>query len=411
MHRASRFDAQYTRLDLSRRRPGRIRPSLDRLTDALRQMGNPQEAFSSALVVGTNGKGSTAAMVERILAAGGARIGLATSPHLVRVNERIRVDGREIKDDHLVAILDRLEAFPDLTFFETLIAGAFIYFAENGVEIAVLEAGMGGRWDASRAAGSAVAGLTNVGSDHRRWLGDQLEAIADDKGAALAAAQSGVFGPQVERWVMDRLALSGARKASALVEVQPPSVDGVLQARWAGSDWIDVKIPLEGTHQRANLHLALAMAEACREMGWIGPMEPERIVEALGNTKWPGRLSTIEIAGRLVLLDGAHNLEAAESLAAFLRRQPVRYNMVFACLDDKPVQEMAAVLRPIVGDVAVCALDDPRSMPVESLLEAFPGAVSVQGPGDAVACVGDPILAAGSLRLVGALLDMADRPQ
>lgn len=398
-------------LALSRRRPGRIRPSLDRLTDALRHLGNPQEAFSSALVVGTNGKGSTAAMVERILAAGGPRIGLATSPHLIRVNERIRVDGSEIKDDHLVAILDRLEAFPDLTFFETLTAAAFMHFAESGVGIAVLEAGMGGRWDASRAAGSAVAGLTNVGSDHRRWLGDRLEAIADDKGAALAAAECGIFGPQVERWVMERLALSGARKASALVEVQEPPVDGVLRARWAGSDWIELKIPLEGTHQRANLHLALAMAEACQEMGWIGPMKPERIVKALGNTRWPGRLSMTQIAGRPVLLDGAHNLEAAESLADFLRVQPVRYNLVFACLDDKPVQKMAALLRPIVGDVAVCALDDPRSMPVESLLEAFPGAIAAQGPVDAVACLGDPILAAGSLRLVGALLERVDKPQ
>ena len=128
----------------------------------------------------------------------------------------------------------------------------------------------GGRWDASRAAGSAVAGLTNVGSDHRRWLGERLEAIADDKGSALAAAECGIFGPQVEPWVMERLALPGAREASALVEVQAPSADGILHARWAGSNWIPMTIPLEGAHQRANLHLALALAEACRgnELDW-----------------------------------------------------------------------------------------------------------------------------------------------
>lgn len=398
-------------LALSRRRPGRIRPSLDRLADALRHLGNPQDAFPSVLVVGTNGKGSTAAMTERILSAAGARIGLATSPHLVRVNERIRVDGSEIKDDHLGVLLDRLEAFPELTFFETLTAAAFMFFAESGVEIAVLEAGMGGRWDASRAAGSAVAGLTNVGSDHRRWLGERLETIADDKGSALAAAERGIFGPQVEPWVMERLALPGAREASALVEVQAPSDDRVLHARWAGSDWIPMTIPLEGAHQRANLHLALALAEACREMSWIGLLSSESVVEALGETRWPGRLSTTTIAGRSVLLDGAHNLEAVESLAVFLRAQPVLYNMVFSCLDDKPIREMAAVLRPVVGDIVVCVLDDPRAMPVDSLLEAFPGAVVAQDPGDALASLGDPILAAGSLRLVGFILDLVASPQ
>ncbi|MEN8163132.1 MAG: Mur ligase family protein [Acidobacteriota bacterium] len=393
-------------LTLSHRRPGRIRPSLDRLTEALRQLGNPQEYFSSALLVGTNGKGSTAAMLERVIAAGGIKIGMATSPHLIQVHERIRVGGCDIEDDRLEALVDKLEAFPELTYFETLTAAAFMHFAESGVEIAVLEAGMGGRWDASRAAGSAVVGLTNVGSDHRRWLGDRPEAIADDKGAALAAADIGVYGPQVDRWVIERLALPGAKEASELVETQAPDVRGTLQVRWPGSDYTRLEIPLEGEHQRANLHLALAMAEACRKLGWIGPMKPEVVAKALGGTRWPGRLSKTKVGDRVVLLDGAHNLEAVESLAVFLREQPVRYNMVFACLDDKPARAMADLLRPVVGDVAVCPLEDPRSMPVEALLEAFPGAVAPPGPADAVACLGDPVLAAGSLRLVGALLAM-----
>ncbi len=393
-------------LILEKRRPGRIRPSLDRLTEALQHLGNPQSTFSSVLLVGTNGKGSTAAMLERVLSAGGVKTGLATSPHLVRVHERMRVDGCEIGGDRLAAILDRLEAYPDLTFFETLTAAAFMHFAESGVDVAVLEAGMGGRWDASRAAGSAIAGLTNVGSDHRRWLGDRPEAIADDKGAALAAADIGVYGPQVDRWVIERLALPGVREASALVKVRPGGTRGRLEARLTGSDWTQFEMPLEGEHQRANLHLALAVAEACRELGWIGPLKAETVVEALRGTGWPGRLSKTMVGDRLVLLDGAHNLEAVESLAVYLREQTVRYNLVFACLDDKPVRKMADILRPVVGEVAVCPLEDPRSMPVEALLEAFPGAVVLPGPADAVACLGDPVLAAGSLRLVGALLGM-----
>jgi len=200
--------------------------------------------------------------------------------------------------------------------------------------------------------------------------------------------------------------LSGAKEASELVETQAPALHGTLQVRWRGSDWTQLEIPLEGEHQRANLHLALAMAEACRELGWIGPMEPEVVAEVLGGTRWPGRLSKVLVGDRLILLDGAHNLEAVKSLAVYLREQTVRYNLVFACLDDKPVRKMADILRPVVGDIAVCTLEDPRSMPVEALLEAFPGAVVAPGPADAVARLGDPVLAAGSLRLVGALLGM-----
>jgi len=388
------------------RQPGRIRPSLDRLNEALCSLGNPQQTFASALVVGTNGKGSTAAMLERILSAGGARTGLATSPHLVRVNERIRVGQDEISDSRLVEILTRLDVFPDLTFFETLTAAALVYFAESGVEIAVLEAGMGGRWDASRAAGSAVAGLTNVGTDHRRWLGDRREEIADDKGAALAAATIGVFGPQVEIWVKERLVLPGARDASSLVEVGPAASDGTLQVRWPGSEWISLEIPLEGEHQRANLHLALAMGQACREQGWIQRMSPEPVAQALGAVRWVGRLSRILVGDRMVLLDGAHNLEAVESLALFLRKQPVRYNLIFACLDDKPVREMADILRPLVGQVVVCPLEDPRGLSAEDLLRAFPDAVAASSPVSALARLEDPVLAAGSLRLVGAFEGM-----
>ena len=349
-------------------------------------------------------------MLERILSAGGVRTGLATSPHLIRVNERIRVDQDEISDDSLAEVLGRLEAFPDLTFFETLTAAALMHFADSGVEVAVLEAGMGGRWDASRAAGSAVAGLTNVGTDHQRWLGDHREKIADDKGAALAAAERAYFGPQVDPWVKGRLALQGVREAAASVEVRPNSPRGTLLARWFGSSWTELKIPLRGEHQRANLHLALAMAEGCREMGWVPQLEPAHVAKGLGAVRWIGRLSPTVVAGRTVLLDGAHNLEAVLSLAAFLTEQPVRYNLAFSCFDDKPVGAMADILRPVVGEVAVCPLEDPRGLPVEDLLEVFPGALACSSPVEAVMSLGDPVLAAGSLRLVGALLDIGGQP-
>jgi dihydrofolate synthase/folylpolyglutamate synthase len=342
-------------------------------------------------------------MLEGILSAGGVRTGLATSPHLVRVNERIRVDGREIDDPALGAILNRLEAFPDLTFFETLTAAAFVWFAETGVDVAILEAGMGGRWDASRAAGSAVAGLTNVGTDHQRWLGETAEAIAQDKGAALASAEIGVFGMQVNPWVRDRLDLPHAREAADWIEVRP-SAQGVLEARWSCSAWVQLTVPLEGEHQKANLHLALAMAEACGELGWVDSLSPEVVAEGLGAVDWPGRLSRVQIGDRSILLDGAHNIEAVESLADFLRQQPSRFNLIFSCLDDKPVGKMAEVLKPVVADVVLCPLEDPRGMAVDVMLEAFPGATVAGSPAEGVTLLGDPVLAVGSLRLVGALM-------
>ncbi len=158
-------------LKLDERRPGRIRPDLGVLRTVLEELGSPHLVFHSVLVVGTNGKGSTAAMLEAVLREHGLTTGLFTSPHLVRVEERVRLDGDPVDAAILERHLDRLAPYPDLTYFETVTAAAFSIFAESGVEVAVLEAGMGGSWDATRLAGSEIAGLTNVGTDHRRWLG------------------------------------------------------------------------------------------------------------------------------------------------------------------------------------------------------------------------------------------------
>ncbi len=388
---------------LENRRPGRIRPRLDRIVEALDLLGNPQQTFHSVLIVGTNGKGSTAVMLERILAYSGVRTGLETSPHLVRVTERIRIDGEEISQRRLGAALDRLDAFPDLTFFETLTAAALLIFSEEEVDIAVLEAGMGGRWDATRAAGSTIAGLTNVGSDHGNWLGDSVEEISDDKGAALEAAEIGIYGPGVDPWVIDRLENSRARRADSIVEVRTAGTPNVLEARWPGRLWNRFSPVLDGRHQIDNLHLALALAESCRHLGWVEGFDSTVVCSALREARWPGRLTEVSFRGRRILLDGAHNLEAARALAAHLKAGARRYNLVFSCLDDKPVEAMAAVLRPVVGEIVVCPLEDSRAMPIERMLRAFPEATAAPDPEAAVARLKDPVLAAGSLRLVGDL--------
>ena len=191
-------------LTLEDRRPGRIRPDLSALRAALEELGSPHLGFESVLVVGTNGKGSTAVMLEAILRAHGLTTGLFTSPHLVDVEERVRLDGVPVEAAVLSKHLDRLAPFPDLTYFETITAAAFSVFAEKDVDVAVLEAGMGGSWDATRLAGSRIAGITNVGTDHRMWLGSERSEIARDKGRAVAAASYGVIGDGVEPEILAR---------------------------------------------------------------------------------------------------------------------------------------------------------------------------------------------------------------
>lgn len=390
------------------RQPGRIRPDLERLGHALKRLGHPQRSFKSLQVVGTNGKGSTAAVLERLLRAAEIRTGLMTSPHLIRVNERIQVNGLPIGDDELLDLLQRLQAFPDLTYFETITAAAFLYFAETGVEIAVLEAGMGGRWDASSLGESAIAGLTNVGTDHLHWLGPDRRAIAGDKGAALQRASIGVYGPQVEDWIVAELALDHARKAGDRLRLAAGDTPGRMRAERAGRETVHFEMPFAGDHQIANVHLAMELAEACTDLGWIEPLSARAVARAVEETRWPGRLSRIRIRNRPVLIDGAHNQEAMQALVTYLRHQPERYNLVFSCLKDKDVQGLASLLRPVVGSVAVCPLDDPHAMGMDALLQAFPGARACAAPVDALDCLDDPILATGSLRLVGALMARED---
>jgi dihydrofolate synthase/folylpolyglutamate synthase len=393
-------------LSLDGRRPGRIRPDLGALRAVLEELGSPHLAFHSVLVVGTNGKGSTAVLLEAVLREHGLTTGLFTSPHLVRVEERVRLDGVPVDAALLAHQLDRLERYPDLTYFETITAAAFSIFAESGVGVAVLEAGMGGSWDATRLAGSEIAGLTNVGTDHRQWLGRERSEIARDKGRALAAARFGVIGDGVDPALVADLEAPGALAAAALVATTATEDESIR------FDWADggakIRLPLPGRHQASNAQLALALAAQVVVAGWLPRLEPSRVRRALEGAQWPGRLSVHRVAGREVLVDCAHNLEAAIVLAEYLEESRLRYNLVFSCLDDKPVEEMAAVLRPHVEGVVVCPLADERAMDLERMLAAFSGSISAASPLEALRAVPDPVLAAGSVRLAGAFLEPSD---
>jgi dihydrofolate synthase/folylpolyglutamate synthase len=393
-------------LKLEERRPGRIRPDLGALRAALEELGSPHLASNSVLVVGTNGKGSTAVMLEAVLREHGLSTGLYTSPHLVRVEERVRLAGAPVDAARLAQQLDRLEKYPDLTYFETITAAAFSIFAECGVRVAVLEAGMGGSWDATRLAGSEIAGLTNVGTDHHRWLGHERSEIARDKGRALAAARFGVIGAGVDPALVADLGAPAALAATGLV-ASTPTDDGSIRLEWPRGS-VRVRLSMPGRHQASNAQLALALALETVAAGWLPELEPPRVERALAAVTWPGRLSFHRVVGREVLVDCAHNLEAAQALAEFLATSDRSYNLLFSCLEDKPVEEMAAVLRPHVAKIVVCPLADERAMDIGRILAAFPGALSAGSPLEALRDLPDPVLAAGSVRLAGALLAHAE---
>lgn len=403
----------------------RIIPGLDRVQRALELLGNPHERFSSVLVVGTNGKGATAALLASMLHAHGVRVGLYTSPHLVHVEERIRVGGRMIHPAELARLVGELERFPELSYFETLTAAALHHFAAAGVQVAVLEAGLGGRWDAVNAVQPVVSLLTNVGTDHQAWLGPTRGHIAAEKAAALRGREAivGAWDAEVEPVIRAHaeaplsLASEWAQVGFAAREPWPeqrrdqgaeggrhgPRIRAVV-----GSLELAATLPLLGAHQLDNLRLALAGAAALARHG-VGPaLEPHALARAVEGVRWPGRLQWLEHRGRRLLLDGAHNREAVAALAAALDEAGLtgRIDLLFSCLHDKPLQAMAAALAPRVRRVTVVPLDSSRALPAGTLAAAFPDAAVASDVAAALAAVGtgEPTLVTGSLYLVGEVL-------
>ena len=447
----------------------RILPGLERVRGALDALGRPEKAFRSVLVLGTNGKGSTAVLLAEILQAHGVSVGLYTSPHLIAVEERIRTRGATIARARLAELVAMLERFPDLSYFETLTCAAALEFAERGVQVAVMEAGLGGRWDASSAVEPAVALLTNVGTDHQKWLGTTRAAIAAEKAAALrglegivaawdaevepvirASAHPGTPLSLASEWASvtpithaasmrswkgskgkgqtdDRTRHDQTRGQSGLsasgspFDLSPLPFDPAAVAAsnhgMLGRNPVGFTVggasgcaglPLLGAHQVANLELALAGAAALAHHGLVPPLEAGAVRRGIESVSWPGRLQLRRVRGRTLLVDGAHNAEAMAALAAALDTLGLsgRVHLLFSCLDDKPLEAMAALLRPRVVSVTVAPIASPRATPLAALAAAFPGCGRAGSVGAALLELpaDRPTLVAGSLRLVGEVL-------
>ena len=403
---------------LAPRQEQRILPGLERMQRALDALGRPERAFTPVLVLGTNGKGSTAALLSGILQAHGIRVGLYTSPHLMALEERIQIDGATIAGGRLADLVANLNTFPDLSYFEVLTCAAVLEFAERKVDVAVMEAGLGGRWDASNAVDPAVALLTNVGTDHQRWLGESRTAIAAEKAAALRgrAAIVGAWDPEVETVIRTsadpRTPLSLASEWAVVSGVRVLASGDREQAqgvRFAiGDTGGEADLPLAGAHQLANLELALAGFAALARFDLAPAPSADAVRRGIEGVSWPGRLQWSTLGARRLLLDGAHNREAIAALAGALDETGLsgKLHLLFSCLDDKPLDAMAALLRPRVVGVTIAPIRSPRARTLDDLAAAFPGCHRATSVAHALLDLrpGHPTLVTGSLRLVGEVL-------
>ncbi len=382
----------------------------------LQALGNPQDLFRSVHAAGTNGKGSTCAMIESALRESGFRTGLFTSPHLVEPTERIRIAGEAVspadfaRSFNLVhkesmALLEAGELEYHPTYFETVTIMAFVLFAEAGIDMAVLETGMGGRLDATNVVHPELCIITPIDLDHQQWLGSTLAAIAGEKAGILQQGVPVVFSPQSTEVQAVLTARAAELKCPAIEAADQPILN--LKVRPEGSsfeiDGVSYQCPLAGAHQVDNALTAIA---ALKLLG----IRAETIQLGLFRTQWPGRL---EFVGRNpdILLDGAHNPAGAKALAAYLRdfQSGRKIVIVFGAMRDKSVSEISEIVFPLASHLVFTQPASPRSLPVaelEALAESVPSSSdpNIRGALDLVLSLVTPadlVLVTGSLYLVG----------
>ncbi|AKV55377.1 folylpolyglutamate synthase [Bifidobacterium actinocoloniiforme DSM 22766] len=365
--------------------------NLDRMRAILDLMGNPERSFRVVHITGTNGKGSTARMTEAIARAYGLRTGLYTSPHLERINERIAIDGRELSDDDfvdvyeqikdLVAIVDAKsaqEGGPAMSFFEVLTAMAVWAFADAPVDVAVVEVGMGGMWDATNALDADAAIIGPVDMDHMQWLGDTVEQIATEKAGIIKPGSTVIVGPQphedevmpiIEAAARERQASEILRDGRELeVVARQPAVGGqVATLRTPNGTYEDLPIDKFGDHQAHNALSALAAAEVVAPVN--GALNSDLVAEALSQVKVPGRIEQAR-SSPTIIIDGGHNLNAAQSLRAAIEENYSFEQVVgvVAMMRDKQVEEYLGVLEPLLSQIVVTENSwRERVMPAEEL--------------------------------------------
>ncbi|GAA1322329.1 folylpolyglutamate synthase/dihydrofolate synthase family protein [Brachybacterium rhamnosum] len=377
---------------LLRRAPeNRIEPDLSRIRRVMELMGDPQRSYRTVRIAGTNGKTTTARILERILREAGLRTGRTTSPHLHSPAERIAIDGEAIDDEGFVQAYEDVLPFalivdeesaaaggPPLTFFEYLTAMAFQAFASAPVDVAVVETGLGGTWDATGVADPDVAVITPIGLDHQEYLGDTIELIAGEKAGILTERAIAVLGAQVEPEAMDvlreRVTELGAEAAVQDEQIgviaRTPGVGGqMLTIQGIAGRYEEVFLSLLGEHQASNALLAVAAAEALLGGGTI-PLDGEMLSAALSTVTSPGRAEVVRQSPTMIV-DAAHNPAGAETLVATVREnfRFTRTVGIVGILQEKDAEQILAVLEPLLDQVVVTASSSPRAIPADVLAD------------------------------------------
>jgi dihydrofolate synthase / folylpolyglutamate synthase len=414
--------------ELTRRASLGMSLGLDRVRDALAALGDPHRGLAAVHIAGSNGKGSTAAMVEAIARAAGLRTGLYTSPHLCRFAERIRINGAPIEDDSfdgaLALVLSRCR--PDLTFFESLTLAAFCAFREAKVELAVLEVGLGGRLDATNVIEAPLAtAITSISLEHTAILGDTIEAIAREKAGILkplAPVVLGPLAPEADQTIAEIAERVGASPIERVRWGGAPEPH-VLRVGWdrfnteirgpGERDNVRVGLGLPGPHQAQNAGVAVGVARHLKarwpRVDWEGAIR-----KGLRRVHWPGRLESLERDGAEVILDCAHNPEGIEQLKrsiqearfGFGRRESSRTALVFGALADKRWSDMLSGIAQLAERRYYTEPKGRAPAPLAELSSIAPGE-AVPEPRDAIARAlaesqpGDTIIVAGSIYLVG----------
>jgi dihydrofolate synthase/folylpolyglutamate synthase len=405
--------------------------NIDRLAEAL---GRPELRYRSVLVAGTNGKGSTVALSESILRATGVRTGRYTSPHLRFVEERIHIEGRPISREELASAVSRVaeaserlfEAEPDRsapTYFEAMTAAAFLAFADRKVEAAVLEVGMGGRFDATNIAPADVSVIAPIGFDHEKFLGTSLRAIASEKAAIIKDGRPVVVGrlePEAFEVVRREAKSKNAPLVAALEGIEiwgEESGEGQnVRLSTPARDYGVLHLPLAGEHQRENLALAVRALEC-----FTGSISVDAVARGVESTEWPGRLQRIAGTPPL-LLDAAHNIMATQALVRYLKLHPhPRRVLLFGVMKDKRVWEMLEELLPHASHLIATRPEMSRSRDPEELAkfaeERGVPAEAVRSPEAALArarALAGPkgeVLVAGSIFLLGEILSALTPPE
>lgn len=420
---------------------------LEHMRVLLEALKHPERAFPSVLIAGTNGKGSTAAMLASILRSSGLRPGLYTSPHLVRINERIRIGGTEICDDDFARqhgevdlVAEQLVQQGKLpwhpSFFEMMTAIAFAYFAREQVEIAVLEVGMGGRLDATNVVEPVVSVIADISLDHQKFLGNTVGEIAREKVGIIRRGGIVVTLPQqpeANDVIGNTILELGAQGVSA-VQYVPPVSPASREFQVAGTEKKLYRYPLQvmgeeivietalvGRHQLRNVALAVATAEELSKLGFAA-ITPAAIERGIRETTWPGRFQVIPAGDGWpeIVLDVAHNPAGAWALRSALselyENRPLIF--VFGAMRDKAISEMTEILFPLANRVIATQPDNPRAASPEEIVEAGrrTGA-DIEPVGDVAAALEKAragargkciVVVTGSIYLVGQVMQLLD---